>query len=70
MRSGNVTDKVSDLIAGTTYTATGSAVFFGLTSDEWGIIAAVGSLLIAALTAGFNIWFKLKYRKRRDSDYF
>lgn len=51
-----------------TYTGSASAVFFGLTANEF---AAIGGLAIALIGLLVNIWFKAQHLKiaRRDAPY-
>ena len=46
------------------YSASGVAVFFGLTVDEWGIIGVLVGITLGIATFAFNIWFKMKYGKQ------
>lgn len=58
MKEDSLTDAVEKVVTKTAYVASGVTVFSGLTVNEWGVI--VGAT-IAIITAGFNIWFKMKY---------
>jgi hypothetical protein len=45
------------------YGASGTAVFLGLTADEWGIAAAIFGILGVIATFAFNAWFKMKHHR-------
>lgn len=62
-----MTDRIHnmDQLATTvSYTASGVAVFLGLTVDEWGIIAAIIGIIGVVATFLFNAWFKMKYLRK------
>jgi hypothetical protein len=52
------------IVTTTSYVASGTAVFLGLTVDEWGIAAAIIGIIGVAATFAFNAWFKMKYQRR------
>lgn len=58
MKEDTISDAVEKVVTKTAYIASGVTVFSGLTVNEWGVV--VGAT-IAIITAGFNIWFKMKY---------
>ena len=46
------------------YSASGVAVFLGLTVDEWGILGVIVGITLSILTFGFNVWFKMQHLKK------
>ena len=44
------------------YGASGTAVFMGLTVDEWGIVSFIVGIIGVIATFAFNVWFKMKYQ--------
>ena len=56
--------KVDNMTTAASYSASGTAVFMGLTVDEWGIVGVLVGMALGLVTLGFNIWFKMKYGKR------
>ena len=55
--------KVDEIATAASYSASGVAVFMGLTVDEWGVLGVVVGIVLGLVTFAFNIWFKLKYGK-------
>ena len=55
---------VEQIATSASYSASGAAVFFGLTVDEWGIIGVLVGIALGVATFTFNIWFKMKYGKK------
>jgi hypothetical protein len=55
--------KVDEMATSASYSASGVAVFMGLTVDEWGVLGVLVGIALGLITLGFNIWFKMKYGK-------
>lgn len=55
------TEQVAANATSVSYSASGVAVFLGLTVDEWGIMAAIVGILGVVSTFCFNAWFRMKY---------
>ncbi len=64
MHRGPFMEHLSTTASGLAYATSGSAVFLGLTVDEWGIAAAVMGILGMFVTCAFNAWFKMKYGRK------
>jgi hypothetical protein len=58
-----VNHTVEHVATNVSYSASGIAVFLGITVDEWGIIAALVGITGVVATFCFNAWFKMKYGK-------
>jgi len=54
---------VEQVSTAASYGASGAAVFFGLTVDEWGIIGVLVGIALGVATFAFNVWFKMKHGK-------
>ena len=54
-----------DPLNAASYTGAGSVTFIGLTAETWGIVGVICGIVIALLTYGTNVWFKLRAEKRR-----
>jgi len=55
--------RVDEIGTVASYTASGAAVWMGLTVDEWGIIGVLVGICLGVATFAFNVWFKMKYSK-------
>jgi len=55
--------QVEQAATAVSYGASGTAVFLGLTVDEWGIAAAVIGIVGVIATFAFNVWFRMRYGK-------
>lgn len=49
-------------LTGVSYTASGATIISGLTVNEWGVVVG---MIIGVCTLAFNIWFKMKYMRKR-----
>lgn len=71
--NGLVTDPssieaVEKLAAKASYGASAGTVFFGFTTDEWGVIGIITGIVLGVATFSFNAWFRMKYMRPKDQD--
>lgn len=45
------------------FASSGTAVFFGLSQQWWGVIGVITGILCAVLGLIFHIWFNMRYRR-------
>jgi len=56
--SHEVIEKATSIV---TYTASAGTVIGGFTLNEW---LGFGGLCVALASFGFNVWFKMKYKRK------
>jgi hypothetical protein len=57
-------DHLEQAATAASYSASGAAVFLGLTVDEWGIVGVLVGIVLGAATFAFNVWFKMKHIRK------